>query len=294
MRSALELAKRGMYVFPLRPMSKRPAVRRDWEGAATFDPDVIRRIWRAAAYNIGIATGPSQLLVVDLDDPRGGARPGRMPEGRRSLAALAEAAGAVVPQGTFTVSTPRGEHLYFRAPAGVELRNTVGRLGAFVDTRACGGYVVGPGSVIAQGRYRVVASADPAPAPAWIVDRLRRSETAIVARTAGAAGRRSSAYVQAAVRGEVERVAGAAVGQRNNALFRASARLGGFVAAGGLTAADARAALVGACGNHLGIEGFHLDEVDRTIESGLRRALGPVRGTDWGSGSRGALPERGA
>lgn len=280
MRSALELAERGMWVFPLRPMSKRPAVRRDWEGAATLDPDTVRRIWRAAAYNVGIATGPSRLLVVDLDNPRGSIRPGRTPEGRRSLAALAVTAGEVVPRGTFTVATPRGEHIYFRAPAGVELRNTVGRLGAFIDTRAGGGYVVGPGSVVAQGRYRVVASADPVLAPVWLVNRLRPPEPSTAARTTGLTVRPGSAYVQAALRGEAERVAVALVGQRNNALFRASARLGEFVAAGVLTAADVRSALAGACADHLGVEGFLLDEVHRTIDSGLRRATRAGCGID--------------
>ena len=42
----------------------------------------------------------------------------------------------------------------------------------------------------------------------------------------------SSAYVDAVLRGEAERVEQAAVGTRNHTLFRAAARLGSFVAQG--------------------------------------------------------------
>jgi hypothetical protein len=270
MRAALQLAERGMYVFPLRPRSKRPAVRRDWERAATLDPDVIRRVWRSAAYNIGVATGPSRLLVVDLDGASRSDGGCRVPSGRRSLVDAARAAGAGLPNRTFTVVTPRGEHLYFRAPADQVLRNTVGRLGRLVDTRGVGGYVVGPGSVLPSGRYRLTDPTDPVLLPSWIVQRLQpqsadRSASRLPATT-------TTAYVQAAVRGEAERIARAPVGQRNHALFRASARLGDFVATGRLAESEARAALLHACDGHIGTEGFAEEEVRRTVESGFRRA----------------------
>ncbi|WP_214405749.1 bifunctional DNA primase/polymerase [Pseudonocardia lacus] len=219
MRAALQLAARGMHVFPLRPRNKRPAVRQDWEGAATLDPDVIRRIWRAAPYNIGIATGPSGLLVVDLDSAREGSTAGRVCDGRRTLAAVARAADTAIPRATFTVATPRGEHLYFRLPQDVRVSSTVGRLGPHVDTRAAGGYVVGPGSVLANGRYRVVASVDPLPVPGWLLARLRHAQGNDASRVVLPTGRDTSAYVSAVVRGEADKVAVALVGQRNQTLF---------------------------------------------------------------------------
>ena len=68
--AALDYAARGWHVFPLRPGQKRPALQSDWEGRATTDPDRIRGCWEHDDYNIGIACGPSGLVVVDLDTPK--------------------------------------------------------------------------------------------------------------------------------------------------------------------------------------------------------------------------------
>ena len=64
---ALHLASRDWAVFPLAPGTKRPAIR-EWEHRATTDPKRIKGCWYAGAgYGIGIATGPSRLVVLDLD-----------------------------------------------------------------------------------------------------------------------------------------------------------------------------------------------------------------------------------
>jgi hypothetical protein len=39
---------------------------------ATVDPDRIRAWWDRAPYNIGVACGPSRLVVIDLDVPHAG------------------------------------------------------------------------------------------------------------------------------------------------------------------------------------------------------------------------------
>jgi Bifunctional DNA primase/polymerase, N-terminal len=72
--AALTAAERGWHVFPLVPDAKRPAVE-DWEGRATTDPTRIRRCWSAGPYGVGIACGPSRLVVVDLDQPKPGQTP---------------------------------------------------------------------------------------------------------------------------------------------------------------------------------------------------------------------------
>ena len=82
LRAALAAARSGLYVFPVRPYGKTPAVR-DWEHAATTDPTIITAWWRSRPYNIGIATGPSRLLVVDLDTARGATPPPRWAGARR-------------------------------------------------------------------------------------------------------------------------------------------------------------------------------------------------------------------
>lgn len=269
MRAALALAERGMAVFPLRPGTKRPAVRRDWEGCATTSVEQIERWWYRSPYNIGVATGPSKLVVVDLDAPSRRASAER--HGRQVLADLAAEVGVEIPRETFTVVTPGGgQHLYFRAPEERAFTNTAGRLGLHIDTRAVGGYVVGPGSRIADRTYRATVVAAPAPLPSWLSERLRPCMPLPVDTDA----RQHPAYVEAAVRNEVSRVTEAPTGRRNFLLFRAAASLARFVPDGMITENDIRRSLVAASARHIGVDGFTAQEVTRTIESGLRRGRG--------------------
>jgi hypothetical protein len=69
-----------------------------------------------------------------------------------------------------------GTHLYFTAPAGAELRNSAGRLGWLVDTRAHGGYVVGAGSSVHRRPYSVAHDTMPATLPSWLAERLTDPE----------------------------------------------------------------------------------------------------------------------
>jgi hypothetical protein len=125
--------------------------------------------------------------VLDLDVPKPGEEPPprwREPgvgDGADVLAALCEEHGQPFPWETFVVRTRRGGlHLYFEAPPGIALRSTSGRndggLGWLIDTRARGGYVVGPGSTVnlpdGTGRYEVTYDRPPAPLPAWLAGLL--------------------------------------------------------------------------------------------------------------------------
>jgi hypothetical protein len=242
--AALALASRGFAVFPLRPGMKVPAVRRDWEGQATADPERLRQIVRPGA-NVGVACGPSGLLVLDLDvakEPPGAeSDPDEPRHGAEALRALA--AGRELPP-TLTVATPTGgRHLYYRAPRGLKLRNTVGRLGPLIDTRAEGGYVVGPGSIVDGRAYRIIADVPVASLPQWLLRELQELNTpppvpapdAALLPPTGSAGATSdgvSAYAAAALRNEVERVRTARVGTRNDTLNRAAFSLGRLIGAG--------------------------------------------------------------
>ena len=71
LRAALDAAARGWKVFPVIPDGKTPAIG-DWQRRASSN----RRQsygWRAdnSRKNIGIATGPSGVVVIDLDDSHG-------------------------------------------------------------------------------------------------------------------------------------------------------------------------------------------------------------------------------
>lgn len=244
--AAITLAERGFAVFPLRPGSKVPAVRGDWEGLAVADPRRLREVGWPAGGNIAIACGPSGLFVLDLDVAKGsgggqvgGAVGDAREEPTDGAAVLRElAAGRPIPE-TFTVATPSGGmHLYFRAPAAPRLRNTVARLGPLIDTRAAGGYVVGPGSVIRGRPYEIVADLPIAPVPRWIVRELiakaRAELPPLPVEVAGARppAAAAAAYGAAALRNEVERVLAARVGTRNDTLNRAAYALGRLIGAG--------------------------------------------------------------
>jgi hypothetical protein len=252
---AIALVERGFALFPLRPGSKVPAVREDWEGLAVRDPERLRELGWPPHANFGIACGPSGLFVLDLDVPKQPQPPeeqsatsaqaatGREP--RNGMQALRElAAGRPIPR-TFTVVTPSGGvHLYFRAPKGLPLRNTVARLGSLIDTRAAGGYVVGPGSTIGRNRYEIADDAPIAPVPRWIVRELAaRSRQAtpslppLALNRSDVAGSRipsaaAAAYGAAALRNEVERMRTARIGTRNDTLNRSAYALGRLVGAG--------------------------------------------------------------
>ncbi|MGW7443335.1 bifunctional DNA primase/polymerase [Kitasatospora sp. NPDC054795] len=297
LNAALNAVERGWYVFPLLPRSKRPALHavatcprtgpcanghQGWEQRATLDPDVVRRTWSHGPYGVGLATGPSGLVVVDLDTPKPGAVPPpewadeQVEDGFDVLFALCQRNHQPFPDGTYTVVTPSGgRHLYFTAPAGLALRNTAGQhgsgLGWLIDTRAGGGYVVAAGSTVDGRRYEVGRGADPAPLPGWIT-RLLTPATRPAASPFRLDSRRQGnrpAYVDAALRNETTNVAGAPEGTRNWTLTRAARALGRFVANGQLGRGEVEQALKGAAEQ----AGLTAREADATITNALNWSI---------------------
>ncbi|MEV5408583.1 bifunctional DNA primase/polymerase [Thermopolyspora sp. NPDC052614] len=283
LRFALAAAARGWHVFPLACGDKVPLAGWRWTRKATTDPATVRRWWARAPYNIGIACGPSRLVVLDLDV----AKPGEVPppqwdlpgvaDGADVLAVVCERAGQPLPTWeTFSVRTRLGGmHLYYTAPGGVELGNTRGEdgggLGWKIDTRASGGYVVGPGSVVdlpdGAGAYQVIHPAPPAPLPGWLAERLRRPPLPPQHPvTVPVAADRRGAYLRSAVLAEIGRVTGSPPNGHNNALYHASVALGQLVAGGELDEADVIAWLAQAA---IAV-GQRPGEARRTIASGLR------------------------
>jgi GNAT superfamily N-acetyltransferase len=238
--AALAAAGRGWRVFPLCPGRKQPRrAAADWETRATTDPARIARWWsQHPRDNVAIATGPSGLVVVDLDvAKRGEAPPPELPDARGGwdvLVALGLRHGQAFER-TFSVATPSGgRHLYYRAPkGGGPWRNTAGRLGWHIDTRAHGGYVVAAGSRVDGRRYRVVDEAAPVELPAWLAALLAPPEPEPApAEIAVRPARRRRGYARAALAGEIQRVLDAPEGQRNAALNRAAWNLGRLIARG--------------------------------------------------------------
>src|SRR3954451_2198737 len=118
---------------------------------ASLDEMRVRSWWEAApTANIAITTG--DIIVLDVDQRHNGYASLRKLEGRL---------GAMPP--TLRVITGGGgEHYYFRAPKGADIRNSAGKLGEGLDVRAHGGYVIGPGSTHISGRaYEWSVDGDP-------------------------------------------------------------------------------------------------------------------------------------
>jgi hypothetical protein len=173
--AALDLARRGFYVFPIADGKKSPALCR-WSREATTDEATIRRWWSShPCANIGVATGPSGLIVVDIDNKDG-------KDGAASLALL-EMLYEQLPT-TLTVRTASGgRHIYLRGAC----RNSVCKLGAGLDVRSAGGYVVAPGSLLdGGGEYCWERDATVAAAPDWLIEQASGPKRAEYAPDAGA------------------------------------------------------------------------------------------------------------
>ncbi len=167
--AALAYAARGWHVFPCLPRLKVPE--KDSKGLhdATTDERRIRAWWSVNPnYNVAISTGPSNLLVVDVD-PGGEAAWEDMLACDPDLQAAAEDCRRV--------RSPRGTlHYYFENPEC--LGTSGGRLHRDIDTRGVGGYVLAPPSYVDDGKskggYVLESEGGKAFVPEYLAEKLRR------------------------------------------------------------------------------------------------------------------------
>lgn len=204
---------RGWPVLPLAPGQSRPMACRQCNSKS---PDRVPHVgpedcphpldychgWRAGTLdhqrfetwcdrfpqmNLGIATGPARLLVIDLDTESHGKieDPSYQIEGVRDgydVFALAliryhttGRAALPWPDDTMMVQTPSGGmHLYWRIPHGLKIRSLAGAFGPLVDVKNAGAFIVAPTSAKPTGRYtRLGDVAEPARVPDWLLHHLR-------------------------------------------------------------------------------------------------------------------------
>ena len=173
--AALVYASWGWRVVPILPGKKHPGVD-EWQKKATTDAELIKAWWtRWPDHGLGIATGAgSGFFVLDVDVSEGKA-------GDETLADL-EAEFGPLPQTVEVITGTHGRHIYFRPPAGVEIRNDqAGALGPGLDIRGDGGQVLAPPTLHPNGRrYEWEASSHPddveiAEAPEWLVELLTKA-----------------------------------------------------------------------------------------------------------------------
>lgn len=263
-KAALALAQRGWHVFLLSENSKvPPQSMAQWETKATNDPIQVTEMWNASPNaNIGLATGPSGLCVLDFDAAKS-------PQETSGIEAFRKAYPNRKLPGTYTVRTAGGGwHLYYRRSGN--LRNSVSKLAERVDTRAQGGYVVAPGSIVNGHRYeRMGDESGPwglPKLPEWIVKAL---EDLPVVRSDIKPKGDSTAYALAALRGECEALANTGEGGRNHAANRAAWNVSRFVARGELDEEEAHQSLLSAA-----LEcGLPSREAVNAVNSGMRRGV---------------------
>ncbi|MFI1175671.1 MULTISPECIES: bifunctional DNA primase/polymerase [Streptomyces] len=261
--------------------------------AAATDADRITEWWtRTPAAGVGVAAGPSGLVILDVDTHGGEVpsdperllpgvelpddlAPGSVLDGRDVLALLVEARRAPLPgcvPETLTVRTPSGGvHYWFRAPAGTQWRPQAGALGWQLDVRAGSSYAVAPGTVTRAGAYTALGDCRTvAELPVWLARDLDRTghrvrperpRITLPWRSRGMGG----GYVAAAVEAELRAVAEAQPGTRNDALNRAAFNLGTLCGAGRLDRAQVADVLADAA-QHAGLPSR---EAEAAIRSGL-------------------------
>ena len=275
--AALLYASRGWHVFPLIPGTKKPACpghpaarcdrsdpwcrrgHKGWEDRATTSDARILRAWSSRPYGIGLACGPSSLLVVDSDQPKpdGQDGAGASTSGEDTLAELQRRHGRL--SATYTVATPSGGlHRYYVRPDGLQLGNTAGQLGPLVDWLAQ--LLTTPQRPVNAAQWAAGRSPTHGPAPTPM----------------GLAGP-PARYVIAAVNNESARVRAALPGTRNPTLFTAAVALGQLVGGQVLDEHTARDRLREACAQHVLDGAFTAVEADATITSGLTRGAAEPR-----------------
>lgn len=145
----------------------------NWQHTPVWDDEQLDAFdelgWMKSGYGIIVSDG---LLVIDVD-PRNGGKQGYA----QLIEDIPEVAGA-----NFIVETGRkdgGKHIYFKAPQGVALVQSLNGKYPGVDFKSSG-YMVGPGSLHASGhRYDIVVGDGPSdigPAPDALIELLRRPD----------------------------------------------------------------------------------------------------------------------
>jgi hypothetical protein len=266
----------GWSVIPLQARGKLPESRllpavpdaseperqkRSWKPYQTTLPlpEEVEAWCRHASLNVGIVTGAiSGMVVLDLDNHT----------------AIQTAYERGIPT-TPTASTGKGLHIYFRYPeVGIGNRANFAEVAGF-DLRGEGGYVVAPPSIHPSGRvYEWVIAPEDAPLatiPEWLHQLLfaeAGQPLMLATGVNGTAGEAEDAHkqVEAFIAAELDRLAQAREGGRNDQLNRSAFALGQLIGSG-LVSEQESAAQLEAVALQIGLS---QSEARATIASGLR------------------------
>ncbi len=275
---ALGYVLAGLPVFPCQ-RDKTPLTPHGFKDASN-DPAQIFAWWGSLeAEALGLATGAaSGLWVLDVDAPK----PDRNGDGPAALTALIQEHGPL-PATVEQVTGGGGRHLFFAWPRDrLPVRNSAGKLGPGLDVRGEGGYVIVPPSLHHSGnRYAwakglALEEMEPPQAPPWLLAMARGGTSEPPPSPPAPRAKGATPYGQRALANELVELARVAQGERNEALNKATFKLGQLVAGGQLERGQVEAALLGAASG-LGLpEREARATIKSGLEAGLREPRGPV------------------
>ncbi|PKA40435.1 hypothetical protein CWR43_28055 [Rhizobium sullae] len=268
---------------------------RQWDEKSPFTPNGLKGattsarivgIWfgeRYPAALIGLPTGsPLGAWVLDLD------RHGDL-DGHAWLAEM-EAKHGALPETARASTANGGTHIFFNHVDGVRNRAAIA---PGVDTRGQDGYIVGPGSVMADGRryqwidYDGEGLPPIADAPAWLLDMvIQRASESVATKPREYTYQPEDAgavrYAARAFELELDKLSTAPKGQRGQQLFASACSVGELVAAGHLSRSDAESGLIDAARSN-----------GLATTDGERRCLDKIkRGLDKTANSPRQIPDR--
>lgn len=254
-------------MFPVKAHDKTPAIAwKQFQDRAPTDEELAA--WDRCNFNLAVVSGSaSGIVVLDVDSS----------EAQEFVDAL----GLPV---TPCVSTARGRHYYFKNPP-VELRNSTRVAGVKLDVRGEGGYVVGAGSIHPSGaKYEWIISPADVPfaeMPTSLLTLLQAKNDGVTAGEAAKecgfapTGGKFGRFLQRQLTGARNELSAAAEGERNDTLFRVTARLASEVAGAGCDWQPFADALKSTA---LSI-GLETHEIDATLSSGWK--AGSADPTGW-------------
>jgi len=280
--AALDLAAAGMPIFPAGP-DKRPLLV-GWQEKATTEPQQMHNWWHAHPAALpAIVVGRAGLVVIDCDRHPGGY------DGIKAFNQLASGKGIKLANVPMTKTARGGAHLFFKQPPGDPLGNGRGELPDGIDVRGLGGFVIGPGALLPDGRRWAPVGGKPLltdafkagavpELPQWLADIIRpdrklngvgingRARTALEATD----GSRGKAYAAAALDGAVAELSAAPNGKRNEMLNAVAFHMGKMIARDWIDEKAVADALLDACDANRYLREHGHRATMKTIESGIR------------------------
>lgn len=286
-RAARAYAGYNLRVFPCTPNGKLPLTAHGYQDA-TADAAQIDAWWsKWPSANVAMACAPSGYMVLDVDSHR------LDDAGRAFVADL----GANHP--TSTQDTPTGgTHYMYMLPHGVALSNSAGQLPAGIDVRVNGYVLLSPSVVTYRGdeaaakgvadghtgRYQWRTDMrpnefPPQPLPEHVMGLLltKRPESpaaSIAPPTSDVSSERAFRYAEAALERELDALARAPQGGRNEQLNKSAFSLGQLAAGGALNGHEI-ADKLSAVSQAIGLDAR---EIERTIRSGMQAGAKKPRG----------------